>query len=50
MFDLKQDIAEKAWNNVAGEATISCDFDIYENAMKFAKKLANHYSALYIVC
>lgn len=50
MFGLKQDLAEKTWNNVAGESTISCDFDTYENAMKFVKKLANHYSALYIDC
>ena len=47
MFGLKQQgLAEKTWNNVAGEATISCDFDTYVNAMEFVKKLARHYTIL----
>lgn len=47
MFGLKQDLAEKTWNNVAGKATISCDFDTYENAVRFVKKLSEHYTILY---
>ena len=46
MFGLKKDIAERAWNEVADKDFVSLDFDYYQNASEFAKRLAKRYSIL----
>ena len=46
MFGLKKEIAERAWNDVADKDFVSLEFDYYENALAFSKRLVKRYSIL----